>query len=145
MQPTKLLLPLILLGIVSLSKDYYSLLGVPRNFDQKSLKKAYLKMARKYHPDNNPGKEKYANNMFVQIQKAYETLKDPKKRKIYDMGGEEAVEKDEKYQSAGGQGDFGGGFGGFEDIIKTMFGGGGGGDFQFNFGGNQGGFGQRGQ
>ncbi len=93
-------------------------------------------MAKKYHPDNNPGRENYANKMFIQVQKAYDTLKDPKKKQIYDMGGEEAVNKNDQFQGAGAEGGFGaGGFGGFEDIIKTMFGGAGGGNFQFNFGG----------
>lgn len=68
---------------------------MPRNFDQATLKKQYRKLAKKFHPDNNPGRENYANKMFIQVQKAYETLKDPKKKQIYDMGGEDAVNKNE--------------------------------------------------
>lgn len=60
-----------------LKQDYYQILGVPRNFDAKQLKTQYRKLAKKYHPDNNHGKEKFANKKFIEIQNAYETLKDP--------------------------------------------------------------------
>ena len=61
---------LILISIMTLfniSKDYYELLGVRWNFDKKTLKRNYRKLAKKYHPDNNPGKEKFANKMFISI------------------------------------------------------------------------------
>lgn len=64
---------------------------MPRNFDQKTLKQRYWKLVKQYHPDNNPGKEKFANKKFIEIQQAYETLRDDKKRKLYDMGGADAV------------------------------------------------------
>lgn len=134
-----LLFAIVWLGLSIAEKDYYEIMGVPRNFDMATLKKQYKKLAKKFHPDNNPGRENHANKMFIKIQQAYDTLRDPKKKQAYDLGGEDAVNKNEQFQNAGGQGGFGeGGFGGFEDIIKTMFGGGGQG-FQFNFGaGNQG-------
>lgn len=81
----------ILLSEVLLKQNHYDVLGVPKNFDAKQLKTQYRKLAKKYHPDNNPGKEKFANKKFIEIQNAYETLKDPEKRRLYDMGGEEAV------------------------------------------------------
>lgn len=64
-------------------KDYYSVLGVPRNADEKEIKKAYRRLARKYHPDLNPG-NKEAERKFKEINEAYEVLSDPEKRKRYD-------------------------------------------------------------
>jgi molecular chaperone DnaJ len=64
-------------------KDYYAILGVPRNADEKEIKKAYRRLARKYHPDLNPG-DKEAERKFKEINEAYEVLSDPEKRKRYD-------------------------------------------------------------
>ncbi len=69
------------------AKDYYEVLGVPRDADAKAIKKAYRKLAMKYHPDRNPGKEKDAGHRFKEINEAYAILGDPEKRKQYDQFG----------------------------------------------------------
>jgi molecular chaperone DnaJ len=66
--------------------DYYQTLGVPRNASQEEIRKAYRRLARKYHPDVNPG-DKSAEEMFKRIQEAYDVLSDPKKRQMYDQYG----------------------------------------------------------
>ena len=68
-------------------KDYYKILGVSRNANEATIKKAYRNLAMKYHPDRNLGKEKEANEKFKEINEAYEVLGDPKKRKQYDTYG----------------------------------------------------------
>lgn len=67
-------------------QDYYKILGVARNADEKEIKKAYRDLARRYHPDLNPGDET-ANNRFKEINEAYEVLSDPEKRSRYDTLG----------------------------------------------------------
>ena len=67
-------------------RDYYELLDVPRKVSVKDLRAAYRKLARKYHPDLNPG-DKSAEEKFKQIQEAYEVLSDTKKRQMYDQFG----------------------------------------------------------
>lgn len=67
MKLNRLLLFLIFFKIYLMEKDYYQILGVPRNFDKATLKKQYRKLAKKYHPDNNSDKENYANKMFIAV------------------------------------------------------------------------------
>ena len=67
-------------------KDYYKLLGVERGSKAEDISRAYKKLARKYHPDLNPG-DKQAEEKFKEINEAYEVLKDPEKRKLYDQLG----------------------------------------------------------
>jgi len=101
-------------------QDYYSLLGVERGCSQEELKKAYRKLAMKYHPDRNPG-DKEAEQKFKDINEAYDVLKDEQKRAAYDRYGHAAFENG---GMGGGGGPFGGagGFGGFADIFDEMFG-----------------------
>jgi DnaJ-class molecular chaperone len=68
-------------------KDYYEILGVSRNADQETIKKAYRRLAMQYHPDRNPGKEKWANEKFKEINEAFSVLGDPEKRRQYDQFG----------------------------------------------------------
>jgi DnaJ-class molecular chaperone len=70
-----------------MAKDYYRLLGVPKNASDADIKKAYRKLAMQYHPDRNPGKEKWANEKFKEINEAYGVLGDPQKRGQYDQFG----------------------------------------------------------
>src|SRR3984957_15825648 len=67
-------------------QDYYELLGVSRKAAQKEIRQAYRKLARKYHPDLNPG-DKSSEEKFKQVQEAYDVLSDAKKRQIYDQYG----------------------------------------------------------
>lgn len=104
-------------------RDYYDILGVDRNADEQTIKKAYRKLAMKYHPDRNPD-DKEAEHKFKEASEAYEVLGNKEKRKMYDQFGHAGL-------GGNGQGGFGGGgfsgFGGFEDIfgdIFDMFGGG---------------------
>ena len=111
-----------------MSKDYYEELGVARNASADDIKKAYRKLAIKYHPDKNPG-NKEAEEKFKEISAAYEVLSDPEKRSRYDQFGHEA------YTSSGGGGATD--FNHAQDIFNAFFGGGGGGGFSFEdiFGG----------
>ena len=104
-------------------RDYYEVLGVSRDVDAKELKKAYRKLARKYHPDRNPD-DKDADAKFKEATEAYEILGDLQKRAAYDQYGHAGVDP-----NAGGGG-FGGGGANFSDIFGDVFGdifGGGGG------------------
>lgn len=79
-------------------KDYYKILGVDRNADEKEIKKAYRRLARQYHPDMNPG-DKAAEARFKEINEAHEVLSDPEKRRKYD----ELRQNYQRWQQAGGQ------------------------------------------
>eukprot|EP00581_Thalassiosira_minuscula_P008519 CAMPEP_0183701904 /NCGR_PEP_ID=MMETSP0737-20130205/137_1 /TAXON_ID=385413 /ORGANISM="Thalassiosira miniscula, Strain CCMP1093" /LENGTH=355 /DNA_ID=CAMNT_0025928405 /DNA_START=170 /DNA_END=1237 /DNA_ORIENTATION=+ len=96
------------------SKDYYEILGCPRNADDATLKKAYRKLAVKWHPDKNPDSQEATEN-FQKVSEAYATLSDSKKRKMYDQYGEEGVRAAEAGGDAPGGGMHGGfgGMGGF--------------------------------
>jgi curved DNA-binding protein len=78
-------------------KDYYKVLGVERNADEKEIKKAYRRLARQYHPDMNPG-DKAAEARFKEINEAHEVLSDPEKRRKYDELGQNY----QRWQQAGG-------------------------------------------
>lgn len=100
-------------------RDYYEVLGVTKDASAEELKRAYKKLAIKYHPDKNPG-DKEAEEKFKEAAEAYDVLSDPKKRKQYDQFGHN--------MPGGGAGGFGGGFSSFEDIFSAfgdIFGGGG--------------------
>jgi len=103
---------------LSTKRDYYDVLGVDKSADATAIKKAYRKLAMKYHPDKNPG-DKEAEEKFKEINEAYEVLSDETKRRNYDQFGHEGVNG----QGFGGAGGFGGqGFGGFDDIFGDIFG-----------------------
>jgi curved DNA-binding protein len=114
--------------------DYYSILGLDKNASQDDVKKAYRKLARKYHPDLNPN-DTAANKKFQQINEANEVLSDPEKRKKYDQYGKdwEHADQFEKARSSRQQQPFGGGGqqfssedfgnGDFSDFFESLFGG----------------------
>jgi len=113
-------------------KDYYQILGVNRNASEKEIKQAYRRLARKHHPDLNPG-DKSAEATFKEINAAYEVLSNPEKRKKYDQFGEQ-WEYAEQFAKSRGQErvrwDFGrggttfeyGDLNGFGDIFSSLFG-----------------------
>lgn len=97
-------------------KDYYEIIGVSRDASEQEIKKAYRRLARKYHPDVNPGDRK-TEEKFKEINEAYEVLSDPEKRRRYDMFGDARP-------GSGSFGDFGGfgGLGDFESPFEDLFG-----------------------
>ena len=143
-----------------MKRDYYEVLGVSRSADASAIKKAYRKLAKKYHPDSNVGDASAAEH-FKEVNEAYDVLGDEKKRKLYDQYGHAAFEEGfgqgaNGYSGSysGGAGGFGG-FGGFknagqnggyqeyhfngneadmDDILKNLFGGG---HFKGGFGGTE--------
>ena len=110
-------------------KDYYEILGVPRDADEKAIKRAFRKLAAKYHPDKGGDEAK-----FKEINEAYEVLSDPEKRKLYDQFGSN-WQQGQQFDPSQFEEMFGGGFGGFSagggggahdfsDFFETLFGGG---------------------
>ena len=121
-----------------MNKDLYKILGVDSSADDKKLKSAYRKLAKKYHPDANPG-DKDAEQKFKDIGEAYTILSDPEKRKLYDQFGYAAFDGSGAGAAGGGAGGPGGyqyyssgGPGGYqsfhfsgedaEDLFRSMFG-----------------------
>jgi len=105
--------------------DFYQTLNVDKGADKGTIKKAYFKLAKQYHPDTNKGDEKAAEK-FKKVTEAYETLSDDKQRELYDTYGHAGVDPNSGFNQGGGGGNpFGGGF--------NPFGGGGGGDGSFHF------------
>jgi len=106
-------------------KNYYDILNIPRNADEKEIKRAYRSLTKKYHPDIN--KEEGAEEKFKDINEAYSVLSDAQKRAQYDQLGHDAFTSASKgsYQGGGyGSGGFNADFGGFGDIFDSFFGGG---------------------
>lgn len=116
-----------------MARDYYEILGVSKNASTDEVKKAYRKMAMKYHPDKNPG-DKTAEEKFKEAAEAYSVLTDPQKRQMYDQYGHAGVKGNGFGRSSGFSG---GGFGGFDpfDIFREVFGNSGFGGFEDLFGG----------
>lgn len=113
---------------MSEKRDYYEVLGVSRDADAATIKKAYRKLAVKFHPDKNPG-DASAEEKFKELGEAYEALSDPDKRAAYDRYG---------HQAFSGPGGGGGGFHDPMDIFSQIFGGAFGGGFEDMFGGGGG-------
>lgn len=109
-------------------KDFYEMLELPRNASEADIKKAYRKLALRWHPDKNPDNQKEAEKRFKEISEAYEVLSDSKKKGIYDKYGKEGlakgadVDRSEQFEGFNNFGDLFGGFAGF----GTNGGGGGG-------------------
>src|SRR5579864_3350073 len=95
----------------SQTKDYYGVLGIKKNAAQEEIRKAFRKLARKYHPDVNPG-DKTAEEKFKEISEANDVLSDEKKRKIYDQLGFYSDNIDPAAAEAAARGGYGGGFAG---------------------------------
>jgi molecular chaperone DnaJ len=96
--------------------DYYKILGVPRNADAETIKRAYRKLAMQLHPDRNP--DPAAQEQFKNVTAAYEVLSDPQKRQMYDLGGDPLSPGG----AGAGFGTGGAGFGAFSDIMDAFFG-----------------------
>jgi molecular chaperone DnaJ len=115
-------------------RDYYEILGVARDVDADEIKKAYRKLAVKYHPDKNPG-DHTAEDRFKELGEAYEALSDPQKRAAYDQYGHAAFDARQRASRGSGAGGFHDPF----DIFKEVFGGGNANIFESIFGGGGGG------
>ena len=102
-----------------MKRDYYEVLGLSKGAEDKEIKRAYRKLAKKYHPDTNPG-DKEAEKKFKEVTEAYSVLSDPEKKKLYDQFGHAAFDQ----SGAAGSGYGNAGTGGFGDIFGNMFHGG---------------------
>lgn len=138
---------------MAVKRDYYDVLGIDRNADEKTIKKAYRKLAKKYHPDTNAGNPDAADK-FKEVNEAYDILSDPKKKKMYDQFGHAAFEAGADPGADAGAGGFGGFQSGgngsyqefhfngetmddiFGDIFGNMFHGSHSGGFHSGFGGS---------
>ena len=141
------------MNTIAVKRDYYDVLGIDRNADEKTIKKAYRKLAKKYHPDTNAGNPDAADK-FKEVNEAYDILSDPKKKKMYDQFGHAAFEAGADPGADAGAGGFGGFQSGgngsyqefhfngenmddiFGDIFGNMFHGSHGGGFHSGFGGS---------
>lgn len=111
-----------------LAEDYYSILQISRSANESDIRKAYRKLALRWHPDKNPDKKEEAEKRFKEISEAYEILSDSKKRSIYDKYGKEGLAN--KGPNNDGMPNFNfGGFGGFgfhfrdpEEVFREFFG-----------------------
>ncbi len=107
-------------------RDYYEVLGIEKGSSEDDIKKAYRKLARKYHPDLNPDNKEEAEQKFKEVNEAYEVLSNPEKRQRYDQFGFAGVDPTYGAGAGGGFGSsYAGGFGDFDlgDIFGSMFGG----------------------
>ena len=93
-------------------RDYYEVLGVPKNASDDEIKKAYRKLAMKYHPDRNQGNAQEAELKFKEAKEAYEILSEPQKKAAYDQYGHAGVDPNMRGGGFGGGGFGSGGFGG---------------------------------
>ncbi|MFW6148273.1 MAG: molecular chaperone DnaJ [Atribacterota bacterium] len=109
------------------NKDYYQILGVSKDANQEDIKKAYRKLALKYHPDANPNNKEEAEKKFKEIGEAYAVLSDPDKRAKYDQfGSADAADSGAGFDFRNFHGEGMDDFGSFSDIFESFFGGGGG-------------------
>ncbi len=108
---------------MSEKRDYYEVLGLDKGAEEQEIKRAYRKMAKKYHPDLNQG-DAEAEKKFKEVSEAYEVLSDPEKKSIYDRFGHDGLSGQAGGSGFGGfgGGGYSGGFGGFEDIFGDIFG-----------------------
>ena len=102
---------------MSTKRDYYEILGVPKDASDAEIKKAFRKLAIKYHPDKNRDDPKTAEEKFKEVNEAYQVLSDKNKRAQYDQFGHAGV--DPNFGAGGGFGGFGGGFS-MEDIFSQF-------------------------
>ena len=101
-----------------MKQDYYEVLGIGKQADEKEIKRAYRKLAKKYHPDMNPG-DKVAEQKFKEVTEAYNVLSDKEKRKLYDRFGHAAFDGSAPEGGYAGAGN-GAGFGGFGGDLERM-------------------------